>query len=107
MAIKFDLKDYPAPLVGAPPRGHNNPPPDASFGLGESLRQMVARIERLDGEIDALNDDKREVYKEAKAQGLDPTIVRQVIRLRREDGGVRRERNETLEIYMRALGMEG
>lgn len=103
--IKLSLADCPLPEVGPPPAGHNGPPPDAS-PAGEQLRNLVARLERLDGEASAINEDKAEVYREAKGAGLDPAIIRQLLRLRKQDPSVRIERNATLSTYMRALGME-
>lgn len=105
--IKLSLEGCPMPEVGPAGRGHNNPPPDDLVSAAsDQLRNGVARLERLEGEIDALNDDKREVYRELKASGLDPAVIRQVLRLRKQDPNVRTERNEAISAYMRALGME-
>ncbi|MEK9861356.1 MAG: DUF2312 domain-containing protein, partial [Alphaproteobacteria bacterium] len=48
----------------------------------ELLRQYVERIERLEEEKQALMADIREVYSEAKGHGLNPKIMRQVVKLR-------------------------
>lgn len=71
----------------------------------DRLRSFVERIERLDEEIGALNSDKSEVYKEAKGDGFDPKIMRQVIRLRKMDGDDRQEAETLLDLYKQALGM--
>ena len=51
----------------------------------EKLRQLVARIERLEEEKKALADDIRDVYAEAKANGYDTKTLRTVVRLRKQD----------------------
>ncbi|RMF73951.1 MAG: DUF2312 domain-containing protein [Alphaproteobacteria bacterium] len=69
----------------------------------EALRQYIARIERLEEEKQALLADIREVYAEAKAQGFDPKIMRQVVRLRKKDRDQRAEEEALLDLYLRAV----
>ena len=71
----------------------------------EMLRQYVERIERLEEEKAGLMADIRDVYAEAKGHGLDPKIMRQVIRLRKLRDADRAEQEELLGIYMAAIGM--
>lgn len=71
----------------------------------DQLRAFVERIERLDEEIKSLNDDKRDVYAEAKAMGFDTKALKGVIRLRKLDPQERREQEEILDAYLHALGM--
>ncbi|MGE0724381.1 MAG: DUF2312 domain-containing protein [Alphaproteobacteria bacterium] len=71
----------------------------------ERLRSFVERIERLEEEKAALAGDIREVYAEAKADGFDTKIMRQVVRLRRMDAADAQEQEELLDVYKRALGM--
>jgi|TARA_B100000315_G_scaffold257085_1_gene304741 uncharacterized protein (UPF0335 family) len=72
----------------------------------ERLRTIIERIERLEEEKAALAEDIREVYSEAKAAGFDAKILRQLIRLRKLDGADRREQEELLDLYKRALDMD-
>jgi len=72
---------------------------------GDRLRSFVERIERLEDEIKALNADKSDVYKEAKSAGFDVKVLRELIRLRRMDEPDRNEREELIDLYMRAIGM--
>lgn len=74
---------------------------------GEQLRQFVARIERLEEEKAALSADIKEVYAEAKGNGFDTKVLRQVIRLRKIDKAERQEMDAILELYLEALGMMG
>lgn len=71
----------------------------------DQLRQLVARIERLEEEKKALAEDVKEVYAEAKGHGFDTKILRQVIRLRKIDRAELAEQEELLDLYMGALGM--
>lgn len=72
---------------------------------GERLRAFVQRIERLEEEKKTISDDIREVYAEAKANGFDPKIMREVVRLRRMESADRQERDALLDTYLAALGM--
>ncbi|MGB8601448.1 MAG: DUF2312 domain-containing protein [Rhizomicrobium sp.] len=71
----------------------------------EQLRSYIERIERLEEERSALSEDMREVYAEAKGNGFDTKIMRQVVRLRKLDKADFQEQEAMLELYKRALGM--
>lgn len=71
------------------------------------LRQLIERVERLEEEKRGIAEDIREVFAEAKAQGFDPKIMRQVIKLRGMEKHKRQEAEALLETYMAALGMAG
>jgi len=72
----------------------------------EHLKSIVERVEQLEEEKSALAADIREVYSEAKGQGFDTKILRQVIQLRKIDTADRMERQAILDLYMSALGMQ-
>ena len=72
----------------------------------EHLKSFIERVERLEEEKSALAADIREVYSEAKGQGFDTKIMRQVVRLRKLDTADRQEHEAILELYMSALGMK-
>jgi uncharacterized protein (UPF0335 family) len=67
------------------------------------LRSFVERIERLETEKADLGADIREVYAEAKGNGFDTKIMRQVIKLRKMEEPDRKEQDELLDLYRRAL----
>jgi uncharacterized protein (UPF0335 family) len=69
------------------------------------LKSFVERVERLEEEKKGIADDIRDVYGEAKAQGFDTKIMRQVVRLRKKDTAERQEEEALLDLYMHALGM--
>ncbi len=76
-------------------------------GIGaERLRSFVDRIERLEEEKAALTSDIRDVYSEAKGAGFDVKIMRQIVRLRKMEAQDRREQEELLDLYKRALEMD-
>lgn len=76
----------------------------SGFAAGQ-LRSLVERIERLEEEKAALTSDIREVYAEAKGQGFDTKIIRQVVRMRKLDKADRQEQEAVLDLYLSALGM--
>jgi uncharacterized protein (UPF0335 family) len=71
----------------------------------DQLKSLVERIERLEEDKAALTADIREVYSEAKGQGFDTKIMRQVVRLRKLDRADRQEQEAILDLYLAALGM--
>jgi len=82
--------------------------PESVGGVSKGqLRSFIERIERIEEEKAALSSDVREVYAEAKANGYDPKIMRQVIKLRKMDGNERAEQEALLDVYLCALGMVG
>ncbi|MCB1495290.1 MAG: DUF2312 domain-containing protein [Bauldia sp.] len=71
----------------------------------DQIRSIIERIERLEEEKQALADDIKEVYAEAKANGFDTKILRQVVRIRKQDTAERQEQEALLDLYLHALGM--
>ena len=71
----------------------------------EQLRSIVERIERLEEEKKAIADDIRDVYGEAKANGFDTKVLRQVVSLRKKDLSERQEQDAIRDLYLSALGM--
>lgn len=71
----------------------------------DQLKSFVERIERLEEEKQAISDDIKDVYAEAKANGFDVKILRQVIKMRKQDASERAEMESLLELYCNALGM--
>jgi uncharacterized protein (UPF0335 family) len=69
------------------------------------LKSFVERIERLEEEKKGISDDIRDVFAEAKGQGFDTKVMRQVIRLRKKDVAEWQEEEALLDLYMHALGM--
>ena len=70
------------------------------------LRSYIERIERLEAEKSALAADIREIFADAKGNGFDAKIMRQIVRLRKMDHQDRAEQEELLVLYQHAIGME-
>ena len=77
----------------------------ASGAGAEQLTQLIERIERLEEEKRALMADIKDVYAEAKANGFEPKIMRQVVRLRSMDRDLLNEQDALLDTYRDALGL--
>ena len=71
----------------------------------DQIRSVVERIERLEEEKQAIADDIKEVYAEAKANGFDAKVLRQIVRIRKQDTAERQEQQALLDLYLPARGM--
>lgn len=71
----------------------------------DHLMAFIERIEHVEEEIKVLAEGKKEIYAEAKGAGFDVKIVREVVRIRKQDQDKRREEQEILELYLQAHGM--
>ena len=67
------------------------------------LRGAVRSLEELDAEARDLNERRRDVYAEVKAKGLNPGIVRMMMRRLAMDPAALEERDATLLAYEAAL----
>lgn len=71
----------------------------------DQLRSFIERIERLEEEKAAISADIKEIYAEAKGNGFETPILRQIVKIRKKDANERMEQEAILELYMSALGM--
>ena len=74
---------------------------------GGKIRAFVERVENLDTEIQELNEQKKEVFAEAKGEGFDVKILKEIIKLRKQDEEERDERESMLDLYMRTMEQAG
>src|SRR5262249_143172 len=70
---------------------------------GGRIRSFVERIENLDTELQELNEQKKEVFAEAKGEGFDVKILKEIIKLRKQDQDERDEHETLLDMYLRAM----
>lgn len=70
----------------------------------ERLRSFIERVERLEEEKKGLSGDIKDVYAEAKGEGYETKVLRQIVRLRKMDKADRQEQEALLELYLSALG---
>jgi uncharacterized protein (UPF0335 family) len=71
----------------------------------ERLRSIIERIERLEEERKSLGDDIKDIMAEAKGAGFDAKIIKQIIRIRKQEPDEVQEQETLLDLYRRALGM--
>ncbi len=69
------------------------------------LRSLIERIERAEEDKAEMALCICEIYSEAKAQGFDVKIMRQIVRIRKQDPAERAEQEALLDTYMSSLGM--
>jgi uncharacterized protein (UPF0335 family) len=68
------------------------------------VRSIVDRVERLEAEKDAITEQIKEVYAEAKGNGFDAKILKRVVRKRKIDTAKRQEEEAVEDLYWEALG---
>ena len=70
---------------------------------GERIRSIVERVEHIEEEIKALNEGKKEIFQEAKGEGFDVKVIKEIIRLRKQDKDERDEHESLLDLYLSAM----
>ena len=70
---------------------------------GGKIRSFVERVENIDAELQELNEQKKEVFAEAKGEGFDVKILKEIIKLRKQDQDERDEHETLLDVYLRAM----
>jgi uncharacterized protein (UPF0335 family) len=71
---------------------------------GDQLKAIVERIENVNEEIKAYNDDKKEIFAEAKGAGFDTAVIKKLIKLRSIPHADRQQADAVLELYAQAIG---
>ncbi len=69
----------------------------------DMLKSFVERIENLELEKAKVNDFLKDVFSEAKSEGFDTKILKQLIRIRKMNRREFEEQEEILQTYMNAL----
>jgi uncharacterized protein (UPF0335 family) len=87
----------------SPPIGHNT---NVGGIAAERLKSFVDRIERLEAEKKGIQEDMKDIFLEAKGTGFDVKILREILKIRKQDEQERREKKELVELYALALGMD-
>jgi uncharacterized protein (UPF0335 family) len=70
------------------------------------LKALIERIERVEEEMSALKEDRKEIYAEAKGNGFDTKIVRKIIAIRKMDPDRRIEEETLIDLYSAAIGQD-
>lgn len=71
------------------------------------LKSYIERIERLDEDKAGIASDIRDVFAEAKSNGFDVKAMRAILKLRKMKSNERTEQEYMLDLYKKALGMDG
>lgn len=71
----------------------------------DKLKLFIERIERLTEEKNAIADDIKNVFDEAKGDGFDTKIMRKVIQLRKLEKHELEEQDALLDVYRSAVGI--
>src|SRR3954468_13735571 len=96
----------PAPSISEHSLGRIDPEETMSGPggvAGDQLRALVERIEHVEEEIKALTEDKKDIYAEAKGQGFDVKVIREVVRIRKKDAKEQDEAASLLDVYLHAI----
>ncbi len=72
---------------------------------GGKLASYIERIERIEEERKELGADMREIFAEAKGNGFDVKVMRQILRLRKMTPADRAETEFLREEYKKLLGI--
>jgi uncharacterized protein (UPF0335 family) len=70
---------------------------------GDQLRAIVERIENIEAEIKELTEAKKEIFLEARGNGFDVKVLRDVVRVRKQDAKERDARESLLDVYLQAI----
>lgn len=73
--------------------------------LAQQLAKFIRRIEALEEEKAAIAVAMKELFEEAKGEGVDVRALKELLKLRKMDQVDRQEQQTTLQQYMQALGM--
>lgn len=77
---------------------------DIGNNAGAVLQSFVERVERINEEIKASQEDRKEVFSEAAANGFDVKAMKRVIRERAMDRDELDEFEALVNTYWGALG---
>ena len=73
---------------------------------GEILLSYCERIERIEEEKKALQNDIKFIFEEAENRGFDKKALREVLKRRKMDENDARKLDFSVEVYKKALGMD-
>jgi uncharacterized protein (UPF0335 family) len=70
---------------------------------GNRILSFIERVEQIDEELKALTERKKEVFSDAKGEGFDVKVLREILRMRKQDEDERDEQESLLDLYLRAI----
>jgi uncharacterized protein (UPF0335 family) len=72
----------------------------------DRLRKYIESIEGYEDQKKEITNSIKEIYDEAKSIGFDPKIMKQIIKLRKQDQDKLEEEEFLIDTYKKAIGME-
>ncbi len=69
------------------------------------LLSYIERIEHIEEEKKALQNDIKEIFEEAKSANFDVKAIKEILKIRKKDEQERQEEEFVLDVYKRALGL--
>ena len=70
------------------------------------LKSYIDRIESIESEKKALQNDIKEIFEEAKSANFDVKAIRQILKIRKQNESERQENEFILDCYKKALGID-
>jgi uncharacterized protein (UPF0335 family) len=70
---------------------------------GNRILSFIERVEQIDEELKALTERKKEVFSDARGEGFDVKVLREILRMRKQDEDERDEQESLLDLYLRAI----
>ncbi len=75
-----------------------------SVGIaGDRIRSFIERAEHIEEELKALSEGKKEIFAEAKGEGFDVKVLKEILKLRKQDQSERDEHESLLDLYISAM----
>lgn len=75
-----------------------------SVGIaGDRIRSFIERVEHIEAELKELNEGKKEVFAEAMGEGFDVKILKEILKLRKQEQSEREEQESLLDLYLSAM----
>lgn len=69
------------------------------------LRSFIEKIENLEQDKAEIAETVRDIFSEAKSEGFDVKVMRQLLKLRRMKKEELAEQEELLDLYRQAIGL--
>ncbi len=70
---------------------------------GDRIRSFIERIEQMETELKELTEAKKEIFSEPKSEGFNVKVLKEILKLRKQDQDERDEHESLLDVYMRAM----
>ena len=70
------------------------------------LQSYIDRIEHIEEEKKALQNDIKEIFEEAKSANFDVKAIRQILKIRKQNESERQENEFIVDCYRKALGID-